>query len=58
MKNYQPGDVKRDPETKSSATKCDPGVTVGEWFVFNPVSGGHYASSDDVADWADLTEVG
>lgn len=50
---YQPGDVKRDPETKSSATKMGSGVTVGEWFVVNPVSGGHYASSAEVEDWTD-----
>lgn len=49
----KPGTVRRDPETKRVATKMDPSVTAGAWFVLDLVNGGYYSDGvrEKVAEW-------
>lgn len=57
MAEYQPGAVKQNPEIGAVAVKMAPTVTVGEWFVIDPASGGYYAATSEVEDWADMALV-
>jgi hypothetical protein len=50
---YKPGAIKQNPDTLAVAVKTAPNVTAGDWFVFNPVHGGHYSDTAEVADWPD-----
>jgi hypothetical protein len=53
-KQCQPGDLRQHPGTKAVAIKTAPNVTAGDWFVLDPVNGGHYVTTAEVNDWPDL----
>lgn len=54
---YQFGDAKRDPDTKSFAARSDqPADGWNAWFVGNPAfgRGGHWATFQEVEEWPDV----
>jgi hypothetical protein len=54
---YATGAVKQDPETKAVALRTDLPSEDGsmDWGVMTVNNGGHYASTEAVADWTDLS---
>ena len=46
-------DVRQNPETSAVAVKAAP----NRWGVMHPEHGGHWATDDEVQNWADLEEV-
>lgn len=58
MPSYTTGSVKYNPETKAVAVKTVfpdlPDFADRQWGVMTVAHGGHYASNESVADWADM----
>lgn len=54
LSSYAAGSVKIDPNSSLIAMKSVDDFGPGEWFVFDPVNGGFYATSTWVGRWLDV----
>lgn len=54
LNSYGAGSVKIDPNSSLVAMKSEDGFGPGEWFVFDPVNGGFYATGTWVGSWLDV----
>lgn len=53
MAKPKKGELRQEKPNGRVAIATGPGVTAGDWFVFDPDNGGHYTDGerDGVAEW-------